>query len=225
MNSQKSRKNRRGQNRITYEKLPRAFYSPLREQTWEIAYDRLLDVTREFLSEAPVYGLARIGVVVWARDDRVYGFRLKRYNSNIFRLISCATACKYEGEHEVWKLGVPFLPSRLLGIARRSKMRGPEHEFELTFLCSELPLITGFDLVSYVELIFECKELCQVYRWPLFSVAPSYPAHAWTRESKIFEVNRTAGQIALQEARRRRQEARSELDGLNEPGKSGTKTK
>jgi hypothetical protein len=125
-----------------------------------------------------LYSSAPQGVIAWQRDGWLYCFQVNSYDEFAWRITNRYVQwLRFSHTLAVGIKPDPNLPEAFY----RDWFPEPEHEFELSFVGSELPLVAVPDLVRFVESVCRSRKLEEVYKWPLFSHDSSYPTYAWTK--------------------------------------------
>jgi hypothetical protein len=164
---------------MNFENTPQISWPELRRRN-KLVHATLLDAVRKALPSDCVdfvYSLARDCIIAWKKGEWTFCFQVNPYDEFAWRLTN-------RGFH------YHKLPKRL-NKRRVTEPNGawcyapapePLHDFELSFVGNETPLVATPDLVRFVESVFTTDKCADVYKWPLFSHHQSYPHYAWTRE-------------------------------------------
>jgi hypothetical protein len=139
----------------------------------------LLDAIRNALPDSCVdslYSSPPQGVFAWGRAEWTFCFQVRPYDEFAWRLTN-----RWIHEHRLPKR----LAKRLITEPNRATcfvpVAEPLHQFELSFIEEETPLVATPQLVRFVESAFSAKSRAEVYKWRLFSHDDGYPCYAWTR--------------------------------------------
>jgi hypothetical protein len=144
---------------------------PIRRKRNRLVQAVLFDAVRQTLPPKDLDFLYRLppqGMIAWQRAGLTFSFQVNPYDEFAWRLTNrWIHHCR--------------LPKRLceqVGVE-------PLHDFELSFVGKELPLVATPELVRFIESVSSTEAASEVYKWPLFSHDESYPSYAWTREGGV----------------------------------------
>lgn len=146
-----------------------------------------------------VYSSVPQSIIAWKKGDWVYCFQLNAYDEFAWRFTN-----RWIHQHRLpSKLRTQIKPDlNLPGAFYGCRVPEPKHQFELSFIGQETPLVATPALVRFVESAFTTEESSEVYRWDLFAHDENYPGYAWTC---------TGGQVVSRQQRTRTEQE----EGMN----------